>query len=146
VRSTSPATARAARSPFTLTGGNVNDRTQFEPVTDRIRIARPGPGRPRIRPERVVADQGYSARKIRACLRRHGVACTVPERTDQINGRLRRGEARCRLDRGAYRRRNVVERCFSRLKQNRALAPRYDKRAVHYRAMVTLACLRPRLP
>ncbi|MER8032067.1 transposase, partial [Streptomyces bauhiniae] len=40
------------------------------------------------------------------------------------------------------RRRNVIERCFSRLKQNRALATRYDKRAIHYQAMVTLACLR----
>ncbi|MFE6222765.1 IS5 family transposase [Streptomyces sp. NPDC057854] len=131
---------------FTLTGGNVNDCTQFEPVMARIKIARPGPGRPRTRPDRVVADKGYSARKIRAYLRRRGIAATIPERIDQINGRIRRGEARCRLDKAAYRRRNVVERCFSRLKQNRALATRYDKRAAHYQAMVTLACLRLWLP
>lgn len=113
---------------------------------DGIRIARPGPGRPRTRPERVAADKGYSSRKIRAYLRKRGIACTIPERIDQINGRLKRGERLCRLDRTVYRRRNVVERCFGRLKQNRALATRYDKRATHYQAMVTLACLQLWLP
>jgi transposase len=131
---------------FTLTGGNVNDCTQFESVMAKVRIARPGPGRPRTRPDRVVADKGYSARKIRAYLRRRGIAATIPERIDQINGRIRRGETLCRLDKAAYRRRNVVERCFNRLKQNRAPATRYDKRASHYQAMVTLACLRLWLP
>ncbi|MFE2014190.1 IS5/IS1182 family transposase, partial [Streptomyces sp. NPDC059491] len=61
-------------------------------------------------------------------------------------GRLRRGESLCRLDREVYRRRNVVERCFNRLKQNKALATRYDKRARHYNALVTIACLRLWLP
>lgn len=57
-----------------------------------------------------------------------------------------RSESRCRLDQAAYRRRNVVERCFNRLKQNKALATRYDKRARHYQSLVTLACLRLWLP
>jgi len=35
----------------------------------------------------------------------------------------------------------VVERCFNRLKQFRAVATRYDKRAVNYRAMVVIASL-----
>lgn len=113
---------------------------------DRIKVARPGPGRPRTRPGRVVADKGYSARKIHAYLRRRGIACTIPERIDQINGRIRRGETRCRLDKTAHRRRDVVERCFSRLKQNRALATRYDKRAAHYQAMATLTCIQFWLP
>ncbi|OEV09336.1 transposase [Streptomyces nanshensis] len=104
-------------------------------------MARPGPGRPRTRPVRLVADKGYSARSIRAYLRRRGIACTIPERSDQIAGRRRRGEPRCTLDRSVYRRRNVVERCFNRLKQYKALATRYDKLARHYQAMVTLACL-----
>jgi transposase len=58
----------------------------------------------------------------------------------------RRGERRCYLDRAAYRRRNVVERCFNKLKHHKALATRYDKRARHYQAMVTLACLKLWLP
>lgn len=99
---------------------------------DCIRIKRFGPGRPRTRPERVVGDKGYSSRKTRAYLRKRGIACTIPERVDQISGRRRRGETLCRLDRTVYRRRNIVERCFDKLKQNKAL--------------VTLACLRLWLP
>ncbi|HEX2155764.1 MAG TPA: IS5/IS1182 family transposase, partial [Actinomycetes bacterium] len=35
-----------------------------------------------------------------------------------------------------------VERCFNRLKQNRALATRYAKRAALYRALVVIAAIR----
>ncbi|GAA1036250.1 hypothetical protein GCM10009566_03760 [Streptomyces murinus] len=131
---------------FTVTAGNVNDCTQFEQVMARIRVGRRGPGRPRTRPAQVAADKGYSSTKIRAYLRRRGIKAAIPERIDQINGRIRRGESLCRLDRAAYRRRNVVERCFNKLKHNKALATRYDKRARHYQAMVTIACLRLWLP
>lgn len=84
--------------------------------------------------------------KLRAYLRRRGIKAAIPERIDQINGRIRRGERRSHLDRAAYRRRNVVERCFNKLKHHKALATRYDKRARHYQAMVTLACLQLWLP
>ena len=131
---------------FTLTAGNVNDCTQFEQVMARIRIERHGPGRPRTRPALVAADKGYSSTKIRAYLRRRGIKAAIPERIDQINGRIRRGESRCRLNRTAYRRRNLIERCFNKLKHNKALATRYDKRARHFQAMVTLACLQLWLP
>nr|BAJ19069.1 putative transposase [Streptomyces sp. SANK 62799] len=131
---------------FTITGGNVNDCTQLEPVMAGIKVARCGPGRPRTRPVRVVADKGYSSRKIRTYLRQRGITVTIPERIDQVAGRRRRGERLCGFDPGVYRRRNVVERCFNRLKQNKALATRYEKRASHYQAMVTLACLRLWLP
>jgi len=50
----------------------------------------------------------------------------------EIRAYLRRGEILCRLDRNAYLRRNVVKGCFNRLKQNKALAIRHDKRARHY--------------
>ncbi|MFI7342907.1 transposase, partial [Streptomyces sp. NPDC050085] len=39
----------------------------------------------------------------------------------------------------SYRRRNVVERCFNRLKHYRAIATRYDKTATSYQAVITLA-------
>ncbi len=45
------------------------------------------------------------------------------------------------FDRERYRARNVVERCFNRLKQWRAVATRYDKRAANYLAGVVLASL-----
>ncbi|MFD7462987.1 transposase, partial [Streptomyces sp. NPDC059868] len=41
--------------------------------------------------------------------------------------------------RAVYRRRNVVERCFHRLKQWRGIATRYDKQPSRYLAAITLA-------
>ncbi|MGJ7021041.1 transposase [Streptomyces griseorubens] len=96
---------------FTLTAGNVNDCTQFEQVMTRIRIKRRGPRRPRTKPERAAANEGYSSTKIRTYLRRRGIKAAIPERIDQINGRIRRDESPSRPDRAAYRRHNVVERC-----------------------------------
>jgi hypothetical protein len=37
--------------------------------------------------------------------------------------------------------RNVVERCFNRLKQFRDLATRYAKRAAYYQAELTIAAI-----
>ncbi|WP_345475945.1 IS5 family transposase, partial [Actinoallomurus oryzae] len=118
-----------------LTGGNVNDCTMFEQVMAGICIPRhrgQRPGRPWRRPVRVIADKGYSSRAIRAYLRCRRIAATIPERRDQQAGRLRRGSQGGRppvFDPQIYRRRNVVERCFGRLKQYRAIATRYDKTA-----------------
>ncbi|MEU5191620.1 IS5 family transposase [Streptomyces klenkii] len=129
---------------FVLTGGNTNDCTQFTAVMDAIRVPRIGPGRPRIRPDHVIGDKGYSSKAIRTWLRRRGITHTIPERADQIANRLRRGSAGGRppaFDRDLYKRRNVVERCFNRLKQWRGLATRYDKTTESYHAAVTLASL-----
>ncbi len=80
---------------FTVTAGTRNDCTQAATVIDAIRVIQPGPGRPRVRPERVVADKGYSARTFRAYLRRRGIKATIPERVDQLAGRRRRRERPC---------------------------------------------------
>ncbi len=127
-----------------LTGGNTNDCTRFEHVMDTIRVPRTGPGRPRSRPDHVIADKGYSSRKIRAYLRRRGIPHTIPERADQTANRHRRGSRGGRptgFDRTIYRHRNVVERCFGRLKQWRGLATRYDKTRESYQATVTIAAI-----
>lgn len=111
---------------------------------DAIRVPRLGPGRPRIRPDHVLGDKGYSSKAIRAWLRQRGVGHTIPERTDQIRNRLRRGSRGGRppaFDKQLYKQRNVVERCFNRLKQWRGIATRYDKTAESYQAAVALASL-----
>ncbi|MGW0936046.1 IS5 family transposase [Streptomyces sp. NPDC002666] len=129
---------------FTVTGGNINDCTQFTAVMDAIRVPRLGPGRPRIRPDHVLGDKGYSSKAIRVWLRQRGVGHTIPERADQIRNRLRlecRGGRPPAFDKQLYKQRNVVERCFNRLKQWRGIATRYDKTAESYQAAVTLALL-----
>ncbi|RPK43448.1 Transposase DDE domain protein [Streptomyces sp. ADI92-24] len=129
---------------FVFTGGNINDCTQFTTVMEAIRVPRIGLGRPRVRPAHVLGDKGYSSRAIRTWLRRRGIAHTIPERADQARNRLRRGSRGGRppaFDRSVYKQRNVVERCFNRLKQWRGIATRYDKTAESYEAAVTLAAL-----
>ncbi len=44
-------------------------------------------------------------------------------------------------DRGRDRQRNVIERLMNRLKRSRRIATRFEKRACHFEAMVTIACL-----
>ncbi len=112
----------------------------FVQVITGIRMPRPG-GRPWTRPRRVIADKAYSTRAIRTYLRGRGIACTIPERRDQQANRRRRGPAGGRppaFDPTAYRRRNVVERCFNRFKQYRAIATRYDKTALSYQGWLDL--------
>jgi transposase len=127
-----------------VTAGNVNDTTELGALLDRIRVARPDPGRPRTRPDRLVADKGYSSRPNRQMLRRRGIKVTIPERDDQLGHRRRRGPRGgrpYRFDPAVYKARNVVERCFNRFKQWRGLATRYDKIATNYTGALTLAAL-----
>ncbi|MFJ7912964.1 IS5 family transposase [Kitasatospora sp. NPDC096204] len=127
-----------------LSTGNTADCTILPAVLDAIRVPRVGAGRARTRPDRVVADKAYSSRKIRNLLRRRRIKATIPERRDQIANRARRASRGGRppaFDKAAYKGRNVVERCFAKLKQFRAVATRFDKLANHYRAEVVLASL-----
>lgn len=129
---------------FVVTAGNVNDSTMFDAVLDAIRVPRATVGRPRRRPDRVLADKAYSSRAIRAGLRKRGIKATIPERSDQVANRKRRGIRGGRpptFDKEQYRGRNVVERCFNRLKQFRAIAARFDKLAVRYQSGLLLASL-----
>ncbi|MGI5484857.1 hypothetical protein [Streptomyces lavendofoliae] len=50
------------------------------------------------------------------------VRVNIPERIDQLACRRRRRERPCAFDKAVYRRRNVVERRFHRLKQSRGAA------------------------
>ena len=116
----------------------------FLPVLAAIRVPRLGRGRARTAPTAVLADKAYSSRAIRAELRRRGVTAVIPEPRDQQAHRARRGSAGGRPVRHSaalYRRRNVVERAFNRLKHWRGLATRYDKHATNYRGAIVLAAI-----
>lgn len=125
--------------------GQRHDSLGFAPVMDRIRIRRRGRGRPRTCPGRVLGDKAYSSKAIRADLRRRGITATIPEPADQIRNRKNRGSKGGRppaFDKLAYRDRNVVERAINKLKQNRAVATRYDKRDFVWRGTVDVAAIR----
>ncbi|WP_436844738.1 IS5 family transposase [Streptomyces longwoodensis] len=136
------ADGRARPLAFTVTAGQAGDAPAFETVMSRIRVPRSGPGRPRTRPLAVLADRAYSSRAIRAYLRRRGIRAVIPQPSDQVGHRLRRGRSGGRppaFDSEAYKQRNAVERCINRLKQWRGLATRTDKLAIAYQAALHLA-------
>src|SRR3954452_14598113 len=127
-----------------LTAGQAGDNPQLTALLDRIWVPRIGPGRARRRPDHLLADKGYSHPSTRRELRRRGIGHTIPERRDQQANRTAKSPAggrppTFRADR--YRHRNVVERCFNRLKQWRGIATRYDKKAANYEGGVLLAAL-----
>lgn len=110
-----------------------------------IHIGRRGPGRPRTRPDRVLADKAYSSRAIRTHLRKRGIKATIPEPCDQTRHRAKRGSKGGRppgFDPQAYKRRNVVERAINKLKTFRAVATRYDKRDFVFRGTIDVATIR----
>uniref|UniRef100_UPI0036DBDDA0 IS5 family transposase n=1 Tax=Priestia megaterium TaxID=1404 RepID=UPI0036DBDDA0 len=128
-----------------ITPGQWGDAPQMIEVLDRIRVPRPLGGRPRTRPDHVSGDKAYSSRRNRRYLRRRRITHTIPEPKDQRANRRRRGSAGGRpagFDRERYRRRNEVERTINRLKNSRAVATRYDKRAYVFHGTVTAAAVR----
>jgi len=111
-------------------------------VLERIRVPRQGPGRPRTKPDSVSADRAYSNRRTRRYLRRRRIRHVIPEKRDQAANRLRRGRAGGRppgFDKDRYKKRNTVERAINKIKNYRAVATRYDKRAYVHLGTVTLA-------
>lgn len=116
----------------------------FPILLAHLRVERCGPGRARTTPDAVLGDKAYSARAHRALLRARGIKAVIPEPSDQIRHRKRRGSRGGRppaLDTEAYRGRNVVERSFNTVKQWRALATRYDKLAIVYRGAAVLRAI-----
>ena len=127
-----------------ITGGQRNDHAMLAGVLDEITVARHC-GAARSRPDAVIADRAYSSGAARRMLRSRKITAVIPQKSDEIAARQRRGRGGGRppaFDEVRYKQRNLVERSFALLKQWRGLATRYDKLAIIYRAAVVLsACI-----
>ena len=127
-----------------LTPGQAGDSPMLQPLLSHLAVARLGPGRPRTRPDAVTGDNAYSSRAIRSDLRSRRIKTVIPQPSDQVRHRQRRGSAGGRppsFDAETYKGRNVLERSFNDHKQWRGLATRYDKLARVYRGGVVLRAI-----
>ena len=117
-----------------LTGGNRNDITQLLPLIEAIPPVRGRPGRPRRKPEVLVADRGYDHDLYRDHLRERGIRPLISRRGTRDNNQPVRW---------------VVEQTLALLHQFRRLATRWERRTDIHRGFLTLATsltCRRRLP
>ena len=79
----------------------------------------------------LLADKGYDGDKLRAQIIDLGAKPVIPNKSNRV--------VLHPFSKRAYKGRNVIERCFCRLKDFRRIATRYDKLARNFLAAVHLA-------
>ncbi len=110
--------------------------TLLERTLDTVAVRRAHhAGRPRKRPERLVADRAYDSNALRAALVRRGIEPIIPARSN--NRRATHQDGR-RLRR--YKHRWIVERTFAWLGHFRRLVVRYERLITTYAGFFHFAC------
>ena len=80
---------------------------------------------------RVLADKAYDSNQLREAIAKAGAEAVIP-----CNPTRRRPIP---YDVDAYKARNLIERCFNKLKHFRRIATRYDRRAINFLSFIHLA-------
>jgi transposase len=107
---------------FALTPANVGDVVMAVPLLGAV-----------AKPKRLLADKAYEADSLPRWLRQRKIRAAIPSTASR--------RTPYPLDRAAYKRRNVIERMFCRLKNWRRLATRYDRLARNYLSGLALAAI-----
>jgi transposase len=104
---------------------------------ETVRVPRRGRGRPRQRPEELVADKAYDSRYFREWLRSKGIKPTIPTYERRERKRPKRGRP---VKAGSgYAERWKVERTFAWLGSFRRLLARYERYLCTFRAFFLIA-------
>ena len=83
--------------------------------------------------KRLIADKAYDADQLREWLATRGIEAVIPARATRASVYP--------INRTAYKRRNIIERMFGRLKYWKRIATRYDRLAVNSMAAIALVDL-----
>ncbi|MEW6050882.1 MAG: IS5 family transposase [Candidatus Zixiibacteriota bacterium] len=110
--------------------------TLLEKTIATIAVPRPGRGRPRQTPRRIIADKGYDSDPLRKRLKDRGIELICPYRRNNHKRKYHDGRKLRR-----YKRRWTVERTFAWLGNNRRLVVRWDRDIMVYEAFFHVACL-----
>jgi len=102
-----------------LTGGQVHESRVAETMLEDIDA------------DAVIADAAYDSNAIRGRVEAAGMQAVIPSNRSR--------KTIIPHNQALYRERNLIERCFNKLKHFRRLATRYDRRAVHFLAFLCLA-------
>jgi transposase len=124
-----------------LSGGQRSDHAFVEQALDDVSIPQRR-GRPRTRPELLMADKGYDSRAFRQYLRSRGIGSNIPMRALPEGKKRRQRGPKPGFDRKLYKERNIIERLIGWLKQCRRIATRYEKNANAFLAMIKVAFIR----
>tara|TARA_R110002049_G_scaffold172204_1_gene339016 strand:+ start:550 stop:918 length:369 start_codon:yes stop_codon:yes gene_type:complete len=106
---------------FTLTAGQKGDAPQAEPLIKGLPA------------DIVMADTAYDSDRLRNLIAEKGAIAVIPNNPSRAK--------KYPLDKQLYAQRHLVECCFSRLKQFRRVATRFEKTARNYLAVVTIAAI-----
>lgn len=104
---------------FMLTAGQKGDAPQADTLIEDLPA------------EVIMADTAYDSNRLRKAIADKGAQAVIPNNPSRAK--------KYALDKQLYAQRYLIERCFSKLKQFRRIATRYEKTARNYRAMIALA-------
>ena len=106
-----------------ITEGQAHDGRSADDMIDTI-----GRG------DMLLADRAYDSNALRQRLAARGARANVKPMPNRVNA--------VRFSKRLYRKRNLVERFFNKIKHYRAVATRYDKRDDNFLATIKLASIR----
>lgn len=84
-------------------------------------------------PDVVIADKGYDKKALVEGIESRGAEAVIPTQKSRKEQRD--------IDAHWYRERNLCERFWSKVKQYRRVATRYEKKAVNFLAFVKVAAM-----
>ena len=119
-----------------LESASPSEVTLIEPTLERVGVPRPGRGRPRKNPQRLIYDKAADSDPLRARLARKGIELICPHRKNRKKPPTQDGRPLRR-----YKRRWTVERTFSWWGNFRRLVVRWEYHIEMYQAFVNVACL-----